>query len=53
MECEFQDSYGLLENEVTIVMSRDELQQLRIAISLAQVHLPSQGVLRDFLGATD
>lgn len=53
MECEFQDSYGFLENEVTIVMSRDELHQLRIAISLAQAHLPTQGILRDFLGMTD
>ena len=53
MECEFQDSYGLLENEVTLVMSRDELQQLRVAISLAQIHLPNQNIFRDFLGATD
>ena len=53
MECEFQDSYGLLENEVTLVMSRDELHQLRMAISLAQAYLPNQNILRDFLGATD
>lgn len=53
MECEFEDSYGLLENEVTLVMSRDELHQLRIAISLAQMYLPDQGIFRDFLGATD
>jgi hypothetical protein len=53
MECEFEDSYGLLQNEVTIVMTRDELQQMRVAISLAQVYLPQQGILRDFLGATD
>lgn len=53
MECEFQDSYGFLENEVTLVMSRDELHQLRVAISLAQIHLPDQNIFRDFLGATD
>mgnify|MGYP007089741616 CR=1 FL=1 len=53
MECEFEDSYGLLENEVTIVMTRDELLQMRMAVSLAQAHLPQQGILRDFLGATD
>lgn len=53
MECEFQDSYGFLENEVTLVMSRDELRQLRVAISLAQIHLPNQNIFRDFLGATD
>lgn len=53
MECEFQDSYGLLESEVTLVMSRDELHQLRVAISLAQIHLPEQSIFRDFLGATD
>lgn len=53
MECEFQDSYGLLENEVTLVMSRDELHQLRVAISLAQIHLPNQNIFRDFLGSTD
>lgn len=53
MECEFEDSYGLLENEVTLVMSRDELKQLRMAISLAVVHLPGQPILEDFLGATD
>lgn len=53
MQCEFEDSYGLLENEVTLVMTRDELHQLRMAASLAQVYLPSHGILRDFLGATD
>lgn len=53
MECEFQDSYGLLENEVTLVMTRDELHQLRLAASLAQAYLPNQSILRDFLGATD
>lgn len=53
MECEFQDSYGLLENEVTLVMSRDELNQLRMAVSLAAVHLPGQEILQTFLGATD
>lgn len=53
MECEFQDSYGLLENEVTLVMSRDELHQLRVAISLAQAYLPQQNIFRDFLGSTD
>ena len=53
MECEFQDSYGFLENEVTLVMSRDELHQLRVAISLAQIHLPNQNIFRDFLGSTD
>lgn len=53
MECEFQDSYGLLENEVTIVMSRDELRQLRCAAAVAQVHIPHHDILRDFLVATD
>ena len=53
MECEFQDSYGFLENEVTLVMSRDELRQLRLSASLAQVYLPNHDILRDFLGATD
>lgn len=53
MECEFQDSYGLLENEVTIVMTRDELKQMRLAASLAVIHLPQQRILDDFLGATD
>lgn len=53
MECEFQDSYGLLENEVTLVMSRDELQQLRLAVSIAHIHLPNYDIFRDFLGATD
>ena len=53
MECEFQDSYGLLESEVTLVMTRDELQQLRLAVSLAQIHLPDYDIFRDFLGATD
>lgn len=53
MECEFEDSYGLLQSEVTLVMSRDELHQLRMAVSLAAVHLPEQDILRTFLGATD
>lgn len=53
MECEFEDSYGLLENEVTLVMSRDELQQLRLAISIAHIHLPTYDIFRDFLGSTD
>lgn len=53
MECEFQDSYGFLENEVTLVMSRDELRQLRLALSLAQMYLPGHGIIRDFLGSTD
>lgn len=53
MECEFEDSMGLLQNEVTLVMSRDELSQLRFAASLAIVHLPNQTILQTFLGATD
>jgi len=53
VECELQESYGFLENEVTLVMSRDELQQLRIALSMAQMYLPSHGILSEFLDATD
>jgi hypothetical protein len=55
MEAEFQDSFGLLENEVIIAMTRDELRRLRVMISLGQhyLHPAFSAIGREFLNATD
>lgn len=53
VECETQESFGLLQSEVIIVMTRDELMQMRLAVSLAAVEFPKQQIFQDFLGATD
>jgi hypothetical protein len=55
MEAEFQDSFGLLENEVIIAMSRDELKRLRVMISLGQhyLHPAFSAIGNIFLDATE
>jgi hypothetical protein len=53
MEIEYQDSFGMLEHDVIIALSRDELHQLRLACSLAKFYLPQFSILEDFLVLTD
>lgn len=52
MELDIAHSYGWLQNDVTIAMSMDELQQLRFAVSVAQAHV-QQPIFDDFLDMTD
>jgi hypothetical protein len=53
MDIEYQDSFGMLEHDVIIALSRDELHQLRLATSLAKFYLPQFAILEDFLVLTD
>lgn len=55
MQAECQDSFGLLENEVLVAMSREELKRLRMMISLGQYYLHPAfcSVGKEFLDATD
>lgn len=55
MEVETQESFGLLENDVIIAMTRQELNDLRLLLSLARhyLHPSTSAVGDDFLQATD
>lgn len=55
MEVETQESFGLLENDVIIAMTRQELNDLRLLLSLARYYLhPALSEVGDeFLQATD
>lgn len=55
MEVEVQDSYGLLPNDVIIALSRKELNDLRLLLSLSRYYLhPSISAVGDvLLAATD
>lgn len=53
MDIERLDTGGLVEHEVAILMSNDELAQMRLAASLALFYLPSYSILDDFLDSTE
>jgi hypothetical protein len=55
VEAEFHDSYGLLEHEVIVAMTRDELNRLRMMISLGRYYLhPAFSAIGDvFLDVTE
>jgi hypothetical protein len=52
MELEVNDSYGWLRYDCNIALNIDELQQLRLAMSLARVHV-SVPIIDEFLEMTD
>jgi hypothetical protein len=52
MDLVVEDSYGWLEYECTIALNIDELQQLRLALSLARVYVDVP-IIDEFLDMTD
>lgn len=53
MELDRIDSHGIIENDIAIFMSSDELNQLRLASSLALFYLPEHTIFDEFLEATE
>lgn len=53
MELEITHSYGWLEYECSLALNMDELQQLRLAMSLAKAHGVDVAIIDTFLAMTD
>lgn len=53
MELERLDNFDFIENDIAIFMSSDELNQLRLAASLALFYLPEHQIFENFLDATE
>lgn len=53
MELEVTHSYGWLEYECSLALNMDELNQLRLALSLAKAHGVDVPIVETFLAMTD
>lgn len=53
MKIEYTDMMGWIEYEVTVAMTPDDLNQLRLALSLAEAHGVKVPIIREFLDASE
>lgn len=53
MDIDIVDSKGLIENEVFLALSKDEVHQLRLALSLSAVLVKTTPATEEFLALTD